>query len=92
MHFFLNGCLFPLFILGKYFQRVQKDDKELKYIREMAQVYVLFEVISVTSFHLRKVKNLTLRPDDSNSPPEGFTRLTTASALGCIGKHARPLP
>lgn len=91
MHFF-NACLCKLFILGKYFQIVQKDDKELKCIREMARVYVFFEVISVTSLHLGNVKNLTLRPEDSNSPPEGSTRLTTASVPGCIGKHARSLP
>ena len=47
MHFFFNACLYQLFILGKYFQIFQKDDKELKCIREMAQVYVFFEVISV---------------------------------------------
>ena len=91
IHFF-NACLCQLFILGKYFQIVQKDDKELKCIREMARVYVFFEVISVTSLHLGNVKNLTLRPEDSNSPPEGSTSLTTASVLGCIGKHARSLP
>lgn len=91
MHFF-NACLYQLFILGKYFQIFQKDDKELKCIREMAQVYVFFEVISGTSFHLGNVKNLTLSPEDSNSPPEGSTRLTIASVLGWTGRHARPLP